>query len=525
MPTANDEALALALQQEELGSDEDEADPDLARALAISRAERDSASIPKSEVGDAAPQLSRQSSGQETVDMDVGEDDSDDSMEEVSLVPSGRSTPAVFEASTEEEDEEEDEFEEVETPPLPIRAAPGPKPFETASAETQPTDPSLGNGFTQGFDDSAMTISLDTDSAETAKEQRSEPVMEVSSTGIAGTTIPTALPPTSSPSDNAQTAADVKTADPEVIEIKDEDEEEVVPIDPPLVKRSAPKGPSQATAPSQVTRAAAQPSVHNTGPRTRPGIHPQRSSSLLNKPSIPSPLSRSPSISMMQDRQAAPGPRRSASASAPPARLERDAPSPPSPVLPLSLVEHEPERMIDEALASGMKSRTPSFAASDRRNTVDDEDVETDNSDEDHDEDYEDDSRSIAWSRSPSPPPHQSRGSTSAAPQRPPLEPNQSMQSVDSTGSAEAPDFGDEGEDVDMNANDMVEEQDDYARFLANIKNRDLNEVRTEIDDEIRILNGQNKVAMRDSDEITLAMIAQIQVSCAIPRHHPREVK
>ena len=174
--------------------------------------------------------------------------------------------------------------------------------------------------------------------------------------------------------------------------------------------------------------------------------------------------------------------------------------------------------MIDEALASGMKSRTPSISISDRHR---------DGNEKDHDDasdgdgDYEDDSRSIEWSRSPSPPPARSHHSAtpSSAPQRPPLQPNQSVQSVDSTGSAVAPDF-DEGEDVDMNANDMVEEQDDYARFLANIKNRDLNEVRGEIDDEIRILNGQNKVAMRDSDEITLAMVAQIQVSTHMPTSH-----
>lgn len=68
-----------------------------------------------------------------------------------------------------------------------------------------------------------------------------------------------------------------------------------------------------------------------------------------------------------------------------------------------------------------------------------------------------------------------------------------------------------------MAREDMVAEEDDYARFMAQIKNRDLNEVRTEIDDEIRVLNSQNKVAMRDSDEITQAMIAQIQVSYTAP--------
>lgn len=60
---------------------------------------------------------------------------------------------------------------------------------------------------------------------------------------------------------------------------------------------------------------------------------------------------------------------------------------------------------------------------------------------------------------------------------------------------------------VDMNA-----EGDDYARFLAQIKGRNLDTVRQEIDNEIRTLNQQNKVSMRDSEDITQQMIAQIQL-------------
>ncbi|BEI86767.1 hypothetical protein CcaverHIS002_0701130 [Cutaneotrichosporon cavernicola] len=65
--------------------------------------------------------------------------------------------------------------------------------------------------------------------------------------------------------------------------------------------------------------------------------------------------------------------------------------------------------------------------------------------------------------------------------------------------------------EAEMDAEDMVAEEDEYARFLAQIQNRDLAEVRTEIDDEIRILNQQTKAAMRDSDEITQSMVVQIQ--------------
>jgi DNA excision repair protein ERCC-5 len=66
-------------------------------------------------------------------------------------------------------------------------------------------------------------------------------------------------------------------------------------------------------------------------------------------------------------------------------------------------------------------------------------------------------------------------------------------------------------DDDEMAPADMVNEEDDYARFLAQIKNRDLNEVREEIDDEIRVLNNQAKAAIRDSDEITQSMVSQIQ--------------
>lgn len=101
----------------------------------------------------------------------------------------------------------------------------------------------------------------------------------------------------------------------------------------------------------------------------------------------------------------------------------------------------------------------------------------------------EDDSRSIEWSASPPP--------------RPPLQTENSGASFQSE-----PDVDEE----EMDKEDMVAEEDDYARFMAQIKHRDLNEVRTEIDDEIRILHSQAKVSLRDSEEITQAMVSQIQV-------------
>lgn len=109
------------------------------------------------------------------------------------------------------------------------------------------------------------------------------------------------------------------------------------------------------------------------------------------------------------------------------------------------------------------------------------------------DSEEEDDDEPIEWSRSPTPLP------------RPPL--NRKGSSAHSIAS-EADHEDDDGQ---MAPADMVAEEDDYARFLAQIQNRDLKDVRAEIDDEIRVLNQQTKVAMRDSDEITQAMVVQIQ--------------
>ena len=92
--TANDEALALALQQEEIGSDEEEADPALARALALSRLEQEQGTTNETESVLEWGLNEEPQQEAELVDVDVpikGEDS--DELEEVSLVPSGRTTP------------------------------------------------------------------------------------------------------------------------------------------------------------------------------------------------------------------------------------------------------------------------------------------------------------------------------------------------------------------------------------------------------------------------------------------------
>jgi DNA excision repair protein ERCC-5 len=59
---------------------------------------------------------------------------------------------------------------------------------------------------------------------------------------------------------------------------------------------------------------------------------------------------------------------------------------------------------------------------------------------------------------------------------------------------------------------DPEAEEGEFARFISQVKGKDLDDVRREIDDEIKSLNQQKMVAMRDSDDITNQMISQIMV-------------
>lgn len=61
---------------------------------------------------------------------------------------------------------------------------------------------------------------------------------------------------------------------------------------------------------------------------------------------------------------------------------------------------------------------------------------------------------------------------------------------------------------------DPHQEAGEFARFISQVKGKDLDTVRNEIDEEIRELNRQKKAAIRDSEDITQHMISQIMV-CA----------
>ncbi|RXW22818.1 hypothetical protein EST38_g3020 [Candolleomyces aberdarensis] len=66
-------------------------------------------------------------------------------------------------------------------------------------------------------------------------------------------------------------------------------------------------------------------------------------------------------------------------------------------------------------------------------------------------------------------------------------------------------------EDFDAAAEmDLHAEEGEFARFLSQVKGRDLGEVRREIDEEIDVLNQQKKAAMRDAEDVTQQMVSQI---------------
>lgn len=65
----------------------------------------------------------------------------------------------------------------------------------------------------------------------------------------------------------------------------------------------------------------------------------------------------------------------------------------------------------------------------------------------------------------------------------------------------------DAAEEMDPHA-----EEGEFARFISQVKGKDLDAVRHEIDEEIRTLNQQKKAAMRDSEDITQQMISQIML-------------
>lgn len=470
VPTANDEALALALQQEELGSDEEEADRDLARALALSRKEAERSDRPQ--VRETSREKNSRAMPMRNGD-DAKSEASDESFEEVDLVPSGLNTPQeISQTQTPaEEEEEEDDFIEVE-PWLQPATLPKAKPKQATM------DPQLPRLPLPTRSTSAVLDKVD-DRLRKEQSKATRPASFASSVEQQAVASP--------PMVRQQQASPSERVD-----------DEIVAINPPqtgakfgdVAPISTPTGEAGRVTPSTMPlphashkSASTVKSVDTSISTSANGLRP---SNVSDRPVRPSPvhqLSKVSSTSLPSPLPLSRTPSLQPNTSTTTKQEEGDA-------LALALLGVRAARPVDRHSAAEMSEE--SYHGSAYGDVEEPEDLEDEPSRE-LDEDDEDEEH-IQWSRSASPV------------SRPPLHPAQSGETIPSDV---------EDADEDMAPADMVVEEDDYARFLASIKNRDLNEVRTEIDDEIRVLNAQNKLAMRDSDEITQAMISQIQVSCS----------
>jgi DNA excision repair protein ERCC-5 len=491
VPSANDEALALALQQEELGSDEEEADLELARALALSRREAEF----ESELAKEA-EFTRAKSVES-----VKSETSEDSFEEVSLAPSMVPTPQVLSQQPtpieiDVVSDEDEDMVEIEGPLAPFTlpsAKPNPKPTNLCISEESnnkqvktPHDIVLEKSKSVASPHPTKA-SIPVDSKEThhlvssnadLKEVDRKLEEEVSNSSKP------VVPPTR---ETTTTSSIIKPSTAIKEDPIEDDFIEILPDPVKPISEPRPKPRPQSTAGSgSDLKAQPQPQQTISARDARPAVPPAPASLSVEPPARPG-LHRS--LSRLSHRASPAVSRASSTRSVsrtPGPQAEPDDPD----NLTNSLLGIQATRPVDRH--SYMEMAEESVPSS-HQGSIHDENGESD----DDDEDKEEDEDQIEWSKSPSP-----------TMRRPPLQPAQSGESDIVPSEVEFD--GDEGE---MAPAEMVAEQDDYARFMASIRNRDLNEVRTEIDDEIRVLNSQNKVAMRDSDEITQAMVAQIQVS------------
>ena len=123
------------------------------------------------------------------------------------------------------------------------------------------------------------------------------------------------------------------------------------------------------------------------------------------------------------------------------------------------------------------------------------------------------------WSRSPSPRPRPPGGEAGPSTSGMALDRSRGLLDPD-----ESFDQGPPGEqDQEQEAFDAAHEMDpdaeagEFARWMSQVKGRDLDDVRKEIEQEINGLRKEQKAAMRDSEDITGQMIAQIMVSLGHP--------
>ncbi|CCA70774.1 related to RAD2-structure-specific nuclease of the nucleotide excision repairosome [Serendipita indica DSM 11827] len=167
------------------------------------------------------------------------------------------------------------------------------------------------------------------------------------------------------------------------------------------------------------------------------------------------------------------------------------------PPAPMDIEEDDDDDMVEEDLGFERirNSHKPAVASPKTRRGSERENPAT--SERGHEEEM-DEEPYIGWSRSPSPANRQDRFN---------------MPSVVNGGEVDEPATKNEDDDWDA-AQEMnpAEEEGDFAQFLSQVKGRDLDTVREEIDQEIKQLNQARKVLQRDSEEITQQMVSQIMM-------------
>lgn len=119
------------------------------------------------------------------------------------------------------------------------------------------------------------------------------------------------------------------------------------------------------------------------------------------------------------------------------------------------------------------------------------------------------------WSRSPSPRPRPPAGE--AGPSKSALTLDRSRGLLDQDELFEQPLPGEQDQEHDdfdaAHEMDPDAEAGEFARWMSQVKGRNLDEVRKEIEQEINVLRKEQKAAMRDSEDVTGQMITQIMVS------------
>jgi len=119
------------------------------------------------------------------------------------------------------------------------------------------------------------------------------------------------------------------------------------------------------------------------------------------------------------------------------------------------------------------------------------------------------------WSRSPSPRPRPATGGAGPPTSAPTLDRSRGLLNPDdSFDQGFSGEQDQEHEDFDAaHEMDADAEAGEFARWMSQVKGRNLDDVRKEIEQEIKGLRKEQKAAMRDSEDITSQMTAQIMVS------------